>query len=171
MQKKVIVIGHVDHGKTTFIDALKKIIYGETDAEPVVTSKSVSFQVGQTGYTLFDYPGHADYAEQIGKKGERLAILICSAMDGLMPEAKEQIRLCKERGIEKIAVFFSNLDAGVDPEFLEFAKEDLVEFLDENGYGRDFPMGFGSSCAALQGEEENQKKLLDFVRAADAFFG
>ena len=170
MQKKVIVIGHVDHGKTTFIDALKRIICGEIDEEREIISKSVNFRVGETSYVLFDYPGHADYVERLGEQGEKLAILICSALDGLMPDATAQIRLCRERGIEKIAVFFSNLDAGVDPELLEFAKEDIVEFLNENGYGREFPVSAGSSVKALQGGEEDREKLLDFIRAADAFF-
>ena len=172
MEKKIIVIGHVDEGKTTFINSVRNII-GKgnlSDGEP----EEVRFMIGDDEYLLFAYPGHADYCEKIGEKGEEYAILVCSAMDGLMPEAREHVEICKEKGIKKIAAFISMCDIVDDEDLIGFAAEDIAEMLEENGYDGNCPFAKGSSFAIIEDGEEFKKKYTDitikFLNACHSWF-
>ena len=156
MEKKIIVIGHIDEGKTTFINSVRSIIGKEnlSDGAP----EEVRFVIGDDEYLLFAYPGHADYCEKIGKKGEEYAILVCSAMNGLMPETTEQLKICKEKGIKKVGVFISMCDIVDDKDLIDFTADDIAEMLEENGYDGNCPFAKGDSFAVLEGGEEFKKK-------------
>ena len=156
MEKKIIAIGHIDEGKTTFINSVRSII-GQKELSDGVPEE-VSFKIEENGYLLFAYPGHADYCEKIGEKGEEYAILVCSAMDGLMPEAIEQVKICKEKGIKKVAVFISMCDIVDDKDLIDFTADDIAEMLEENGYDGNCPFAKGDSFAVLEGGEEFKKK-------------
>ena len=160
MEKKIIAIGHIDEGKTTFINSVRNIIGKEnlSDGAP----EEVRFMIGEDEYLLFAYPGHADYCEKIGEKGEEYAILVCSAMDGLMPEATEQVKICKEKGIKKVAVFISMCDI-VDKDLIGFTADDIAEILEENGYDGNCPFAKGDSFAVLEGGKEFKKKYTDIT--------
>ncbi|MBQ7874082.1 MAG: hypothetical protein IJ306_02805 [Oscillospiraceae bacterium] len=161
MQKNIIVIGHVDHGKTTFLRALDRFINGEPKFDPHAheLSFSVSYNIGEDSYTVFDYGGHHQYMENIGKNDEWAAILICSATDGPMPQTSEQVKLCKERGIERIAVFMTNCDLAYDEDIQDFVLYDIMDILEENGYTGDIPVERGSAQRALDWAKEEDKKL------------
>ena len=172
MEKKVLVIGHIDEGKTTFINSVRNIIGKEnlSDCDP----EEVRFMIGDNEYLLFAYPGHADYCEKIGKNEEKYAILVSSAMNGLMPQAREQLEICKEKGIKKVAVFMSMCDIVDDDDLIGFAAEDIAEMLEENGYDGNCPFAKGSSFAVLEGGEEFKKKYTDitvnFLYSCDRWF-
>ena len=172
MEKKIIVIGHIDEGKTTFINSVRSII-GQKELSDGVPEE-VSFKIEENGYLLFAYPGHADYCEKIGKNGEKYAILVSSAMNGLMPQAREQMEICKEKGIEKIAVFMSMCDIVDDDDLIGFAAEDIAEMLEENGYDGKCPLAKGSSFAVFEAGEEFKKKYtditVDFLYSCDRWF-
>ena len=163
MVKKVIVIGHIDEGKTTFINSVRNIIGKENLSDGV--PEEVRFMIGEDEYLLFAYPGHADYCEKIGEKGEEYAILVCSAMDGLMPESREQMEICKEKGIKKVAVFMSMCDIVDDDDLIFFAEGDIIEMLEENGYDGNCPISRGSSLAVIEGGKEFKKKYTDITIA------
>lgn len=167
MDKNIIVIGHVDHGKTTFVKALDRLINPQpkypfgTEAE----SYSVNYKIGEDAYTVFDYGGNADYEENLGKKNEWAAILVCAATDGPMPETREHLELCRERGIERIAVFFSKCDLVEDDELIDLIEWDMDELLEENGYSADCPKLRANAEKALDwGSEEDKKKFFGFLK-------
>ena len=166
MERNIIVIGHVDHGKTTFIKALDRLInpepkYNFTSDE---ASYSIQYRIGDAEYNVFDYGGHSDYVENLGKKNEWAAILVCAATDGPMGETEKHTRLCKERGIERIAVLFSKCDMVGDDELIDMVEWDLDDILDENGFSTDCPKLRADSEKALDwGREEDKKDFFNFL--------
>ncbi|MBQ4118101.1 MAG: 50S ribosome-binding GTPase [Oscillospiraceae bacterium] len=167
MDKNIIVIGHVDHGKSTFMKALdlfingRERIVGEDEAE----SRTVSYRIGEDSYKVFDYAGAYEYEENIGKNEEWAAILVCAATDGPMPQTTEQVRLCKERGIKRMALYFSKCDLVTDDELIDFIKMDVDDLLEENGYSCDCPILKASAEKACDwGEEEYKAKYITFLK-------
>lgn len=88
----VVILGHVDHGKTSLLDFLRKS--NITDSEVGgITQSTRAFQVG--GITFIDTPGHAAFSamRQRGKNIADIAILLVAADDGVMPQTKEAAKL------------------------------------------------------------------------------
>src|SRR3990167_5684449 len=100
----VVILGHVDHGKTSLLDALRKTNIATREAGGI-TQSTRAFQLqSPVTVTFIDTPGHAAFSQMRTRGGQiaDIAILVVSAVDGVMPQTKESIATIKESGIPMI---------------------------------------------------------------------
>ncbi|MBI4153557.1 GTP-binding protein [Candidatus Woesebacteria bacterium] len=109
----VIVLGHIDHGKTTLLDAIRKTNIVITEAGGITQATGASVVTTKEGkkITFIDTPGHAAFSDMRsrGAKVADIAILVVSADDGVKPQTKEALELIKETQIPVI-VAISKID-------------------------------------------------------------
>jgi len=166
----VAVLGHVDHGKTSLLDAIRKTNtasrehggitqgVGASSVELTVDPDQIGVEGAKKRITFIDTPGHEAFTHMRGRGAQvaDIGLLVVSLVDGVMPQTKESIELLKKAQIPFIVVLTK---ADVPEKNEEKIKGQLVkeEVLLE-GYGGDVP------CISVSSKTNtNIKELLELI--------
>ena len=159
----VAVLGHVDHGKTTLLDTIRKTSIADREHGGITqkigaSSVEIDHEGKKRRITFIDTPGHEAFAKMRGRGAQAadIGLLIVSAVDGVRPQTKESISLLKASGIPYIVVLTKIDSTEKNPE--KAKKQLAVEEVMIEGYGGDIPV---IEISARTGE--NIKELLDLI--------
>jgi elongation factor Tu len=180
-------MGHVDHGKTTLTAAITKVLadrgaaayvpFERIDRAPEETARGITINLAHIEYETttrhyahVDMPGHADYVKNMITGAAQLdgAILVVSALDGVMPQTREHLLLARQVGVEHVVVALNKSDAG-EPELLDLVELEVRELLSAHGYpGGQVPVVRVSGLRALAGDLEWTQSIGALLDAVDA---
>ncbi|MBL1100652.1 elongation factor Tu [Streptomyces coffeae] len=165
-------MGHVDHGKTTLTAAITKVLsergsggtyvpFDRIDRAPEEAERGITINIAHVEYETetrhyahVDLPGHADFIKNMVTGAAQLdgAILVVSALDGVMPQTAEHVLLARQVGVDHIVVALNKADAG-DPELTDLVELEVRELLSAHGYpGESTPVVRVSGLRALDGD-------------------
>jgi len=123
--------GHIDHGKTTLIKALTGV---DCDRLKEEKERGITIELGFTSMVLpsgstisiVDVPGHEKFVRHMvaGATGIDLVALVIAADEGIMPQTREHLDICKLLRVKKGLVALTKIDL-VEQDWLEMVKEKL----------------------------------------------
>ncbi|MFZ9265258.1 MAG: GTP-binding protein, partial [Vulcanococcus sp.] len=185
--RNIAIIAHVDHGKTTLVDALlaQSGIFRDNEAVPTcvldsndlerergitILSKNTAVDYEGIRINIVDTPGHADFGGEVERVLGMVdgCLLIVDANEGPMPQTRFVLKKALEKGLRPI-VFVNKIDrARVDPEQAVDKVLDLFLELGADDDQCDFPYLFGSGMGGyakpdMATESDNMRPLFDAI--------
>ncbi|MFE1024886.1 elongation factor Tu [Streptomyces sp. NPDC058818] len=188
-------MGHVDHGKTTLTAAITKVLaergagsttqyvsFDRIDRAPEEAARGITINIAHVEYETdtrhyahVDMPGHADYVKNMVTGAAQLdgAILVVSALDGIMPQTAEHVLLARQVGVDHIVVALNKADAvedGEDAELTDLVELEVRDLLTAHGYGGDaVPVVRVSGLKALEGDPRWTASVEALLDAVDTY--
>lgn len=179
--RNIAIIAHVDHGKTTLVDALLKQSHTEMKKEVAETtaimdsndlerergitifSKNASVNYKGTKINIIDTPGHADFGGEVERVLSMAdgALLLVDAKEGPMPQTRFVLKHALKIGL-KIIVVVNKIDKkGARPEWVQGKTFDLFVELGADEETAFFPTVYASGRDGLAGLEPDITKMTD----------
>ncbi len=179
--RNIAIIAHVDHGKTTLVDALLKqaktkftkdqenmiCVMDNNDIEKergiTIFSKNASIMWGDIKINIIDTPGHADFGGEV-ERVLKLAdgcLLLVDAKEGPMPQTRFVLKKALELGL-KIIVVINKIDK--EGSRIDYVIDKVYELFMELGAddkSLDFPIIYASAKNGLAGVEPDITKMTD----------
>jgi len=151
----VVVLGHIDHGKSSILEAIKKDFEITKKEAGGITQHIGTYEVEYEGkkITFIDTPGHEAFSE-MRSRGARvadIAILVVAADEGVKPQTKEAIRAIKEANIPMIVALNKIDKEGANPQRVKIELQKEGVFVE--GLGGDVPV-VETSAKTGQGIED-----------------
>src|SRR6266481_1353437 len=179
--RNIAIIAHVDHGKTTLIDALMKQNGGlqeeglsmdsndlEKERGITIYSKNTSINYKGTKINIVDTPGHADFGSEVERVLRSIdsVLLVVDAQEGPMPQTRFVLKKSLELGLKPIVVLNKIDKPAADP---ARAEEQVLELFLELGASdaqSDFPVVYtigkqGIAKLKLDDDSKDLMPLLD----------
>ncbi|WP_067142410.1 translational GTPase TypA [Oceanivirga salmonicida] len=185
--KNIAIIAHVDHGKTTLVDALLKQsgtfskheqvnerVMDSNDLEKergiTIFSKNASINYEDYKINIIDTPGHADFGGEVQRilKMVDSVLLLVDAFEGVMPQTKYVLKQALEHGLSPIVVINKIDRPNCIPEEIVNLVFDLFSELGANDMQQDFPIIYASAKSGyaklnLEDDSDNMKPLFDSI--------
>jgi GTP-binding protein len=187
--RNVAIIAHVDHGKTTLVDAIFKQAGVFRDNQAVddcvmdnnaqerergitILAKNCAVDWKGVRYNIIDTPGHADFGGEV-ERVVRMAdgcLLLVDAFEGPMPQTRFVLRKALQSGLKPILVVNKIDKVGGDPVAAVNKVFDLMVELGAEDWQLDFPVVYGSGRGGymrrnLTDTDMDLKPLLDLIMA------
>ena len=134
----------------------------------------MEYSTAERHYSHVDCPGHADYVKNMITGAAQMdgAILLVSAVDGVMPQTREHILLARQVGVPRIVVFLNKCDVVDDADLLDLIELEVRELLSKHQFdGDNVPIIRGAAIKALNGEKGAlaDAAILKLFAALDAY--
>jgi GTP-binding protein len=186
--RNIAIIAHVDHGKTTLVDAMliqsgvfrenqaiTERVMDSNDLEKergiTILSKNLSVQHGDLKINIVDTPGHADFGGEVERilKMVDSVLLLVDAFDGPMPQTRFVLKKSLDLGIKPIVVINKIDRPGSRPEEVVDMVFDLFCELNANEDQLDFPIVYASAKNGyamndLADGNDNLEPLFEMIR-------
>lgn len=185
--RNIAIIAHVDHGKTTLVDALLRQSHTEMKKEVAeqeaildsnelerergitIFSKNASVEYKGVKINIIDTPGHADFGGEVERVLSMAdgALLLVDAKEGPMPQTRFVLREALKLGL-KIIVVINKIDKkGARPDWVHGKTFDLFVELGAKEEDAFFPVIFASGRDGLAGPEPDLTKMTDITPLFD----
>ena len=186
--RNIAIIAHVDHGKTTLVDALLRQSKTHLNKESVeqecimdsnelerergitIFSKNASVQYGDIKINIIDTPGHADFGGEVERVLNMAdgCLLLVDAKEGPMPQTRFVLKKALEMG-HKIIVVINKIDkAGARPKFALEATLELFLELGVSDHSLNFSVIYASGKDGKAGLEPDLSKMENINPVFDA---
>lgn len=186
--RNVAIIAHVDHGKTTLVDALLRqsktklaketvekgdLIMDSNDLERergiTIFAKNAAVKWGDVKVNIIDTPGHADFGGEVERvlKMADGCLLLVDAKEGPMPQTRFVLKKALELGLRIIVVINKIDKPDARPDYVLDKTFDLFMELGASDEIADFPVVYASARAGLAGKEADLSKMTDIAPIFD----